>query len=266
MELGEKLKTARLEAGLSQRQLAGDMITRNMLSRIENGAARPSMDTLAYLSQRLGKSIAWFLESEAVTSPNQDVMTQARDAWEAGDWETAAAVLAAYRGPDPVFQREWELLHRLTELSRAEAAAASGRDRLALRLLESLGPMESGYCAGELERRRLLLLGTLRPGADVCSALPALDRELLLRAGDALNRGDLNRAAQLLDAAENREEPRWLYLRGQVHMAAGEYREAAAVLLQAEAAYPRECAAGLERCFRELGDYERAYHYACKQR
>ena len=37
MELGEKLRLARLEAGLSQRALCGDEITRNMLSRIENG-------------------------------------------------------------------------------------------------------------------------------------------------------------------------------------------------------------------------------------
>ena len=38
MELGEKLRQARLEAGLTQRQLCGDQITRNMLSLIENGA------------------------------------------------------------------------------------------------------------------------------------------------------------------------------------------------------------------------------------
>ena len=43
MELGEKLRLARLEAGMTQRQLCGDEITRNMLSQIENGTARPSM-------------------------------------------------------------------------------------------------------------------------------------------------------------------------------------------------------------------------------
>ena len=43
MTLGEKIKQARQEAGLSQRQLCGDAITRNMLSQIENGSARPSM-------------------------------------------------------------------------------------------------------------------------------------------------------------------------------------------------------------------------------
>ena len=49
MDLGEKLKKVRLEAGLSQRQVCGERITRNMLSQIENGSARPSMDTLRYL-------------------------------------------------------------------------------------------------------------------------------------------------------------------------------------------------------------------------
>ena len=57
MEIGQRLKQARLEMGLSQRQLCGDVITRNMLSLIENGAARPSMDTLSYLAGRLGKPL-----------------------------------------------------------------------------------------------------------------------------------------------------------------------------------------------------------------
>ena len=80
MDIGQRLKQARLEAGLSQRQLCGDVITRNMLSQIENGSARPSMDTLRYLSSRLGKPMGYFLEEDAVTSPNQQVMEQARQA------------------------------------------------------------------------------------------------------------------------------------------------------------------------------------------
>ena len=46
MELGEKLRQARMEAGLSQRQLCGEEITRNMQALIENGTAKPSMKTL----------------------------------------------------------------------------------------------------------------------------------------------------------------------------------------------------------------------------
>ena len=78
MELGKRLKAARLEAGLSQRQLCGEVITRNMLSQIENGAARPSMDTLLYLADRLGKPVAYFLDEDPVVTPNRGIMERAR--------------------------------------------------------------------------------------------------------------------------------------------------------------------------------------------
>ena len=61
MELGDKLRQARLDAGLTQRQLCGDRITRNMLSQIENGLARPSMQTLRYLAGQLKKPVSYFL-------------------------------------------------------------------------------------------------------------------------------------------------------------------------------------------------------------
>ena len=87
MELGEKLLCARQEAGLSQRQLCGDVITRNMLSQIEHGTARPSMDTLRYLASRLGKPMSFFLEEDVVTSSNLLLMQQARNCWKAGKAE-----------------------------------------------------------------------------------------------------------------------------------------------------------------------------------
>ena len=106
MELGERLRQARLEAGLSQRQLCGETITRNMLSQIENGSARPSMDTLRMLAVRLDKPISYFLEEQAVTSPNQALMAQARQA----DPGAVLALLKDYRAPDEVFDHERYLL------------------------------------------------------------------------------------------------------------------------------------------------------------
>ena len=94
MELGEKLRLARLEAGLSQRALCGDEITRNMLSRIEHGAARPSMKTLGYLAARLGKPVSYFLEEDTVCSPNQEIMTAARQLFDGKDYAGAMRALA----------------------------------------------------------------------------------------------------------------------------------------------------------------------------
>ena len=103
MDMGQKIRAARLEKGLSQRQLCENLITRNMLSQIENGLARPSMDTLSYFAARLGKSVSFFLEEDTVTSPNQNLMQQAREACRAGNWEAAVKLLEGYRAPDDTF-------------------------------------------------------------------------------------------------------------------------------------------------------------------
>ena len=61
MELGEKLRQARLAAGMSQRQLCGGEITRNMLSQIEHGTSNPSVSTLCFLAKQLGLPVSYFL-------------------------------------------------------------------------------------------------------------------------------------------------------------------------------------------------------------
>lgn len=61
MKLGEKIKALRTAKLMTQAELAGGEITRNMLSRIEHGAAQPSLDTLRYLANKLGVSPGYLL-------------------------------------------------------------------------------------------------------------------------------------------------------------------------------------------------------------
>lgn len=60
-DIGRRIREARVLAGLTQEELAGGEITRNMLSRIENGAALPSLPTLCALADRLGIPAGAFL-------------------------------------------------------------------------------------------------------------------------------------------------------------------------------------------------------------
>ena len=223
MELGEKILQTRKALGLSQRQLCGDTITRNMLSRIEHGMARPSMDTLRILAQRLDKPISYFLEDD-------------------GD----SALLGA-----------------LQKIRQAEDALAEGKHRLAERILEGLETETP-----ELTRKKQLLLAKI-PGADlekICRDLPSLDEELLLRARDAATRGDWERCRNLLGAVENPTVPEYQMLAGEMHFREGNYRTAVEHLLLAEAEFSADAVPLLEICFRELGDFKRAYEYACKQK
>ncbi len=61
MQIGKKIKSIRTSKLITQKQLAGDKITRNMLSRIENGAATPSLGTVYYLASRLNVSPGYLL-------------------------------------------------------------------------------------------------------------------------------------------------------------------------------------------------------------
>lgn len=52
--LGERIKKIRKEKGFTLQALAGEELTKGMLSLIENNKAKPSMESLAYIAKRLG--------------------------------------------------------------------------------------------------------------------------------------------------------------------------------------------------------------------
>lgn len=226
MDLGKKLKQARLEAGLSQRQLCGDTITRNMLSLIENGSAQPSMDTLRYFAQQLGKPVSFFLEEENI------LPTDTQKAWE--------------------------------QLELAEKALEERRLPYAKGLLEDAKEAcrNAGFCREELERRRLLLLYRADPRQAAAIAGQLDDAELLLRADGALADGDVARCVALLDSTSAKRTEQWIALRAESCFAQGQYAQAVEFYQKIESQSLRR----LEQCYEKLGDYKMAYHYACLQR
>ena len=64
MNLGEKIKKARISKKITQTALAGEKITRNMLSQIENEKAMPSLETLSYIAEELNLPIAYFFSKD----------------------------------------------------------------------------------------------------------------------------------------------------------------------------------------------------------
>jgi len=262
MELSQKLKQARLDAGLSQKALCGDRITRNMLSQIENGSARPSMDTLRYLASQLGKPVSYFLEDTAVTSPNQALMEQARQAAPS----EALHLLGQYQSPDPTFDRERWFLEALVCLSLAEDAIRQGKPAYAKTLLEraAVAGSRTPYYTADNERRRLLLCW--QAGEKVTeSQLPDLTEELLLRAESALREENYDRCAAYLACATTKDT-QWHYMMAQMYFAQSAYAEARPHFEAAWDHAPSICCSRLEDCCRERGDFAGAYFYACKLR
>lgn len=260
MTLGEKLKQARLDAGLSQRQLCGDVITRNMLSQIENGSARPSMATLSYLASRLEKPVSYFLEEQAVVSPNLAVMEQARNCCRAEDWGGCMAALENYQAPDEVCDNEAELMKNISCLKMARQALGEGKLPYARALLERVAQDSIYYSA--LRRQHQFLLAK----AEVETELVDLDEELLLQAAAALKKSDYDRCGDLLQAVKNKKNTRWALLKGEACFGKGDFAQAVAWYKKAENEFPEKAYPRLEECYRELGDFKLAYEYACKQR
>ena len=93
MTLGQKLRQTRLSKGLSQSQVAGDCVTRNMLSQIENDQASPSMRTLEHLAQALGVSVGWLLSDEQ-TDAAMERMRRARALFRERKYEECLALFA----------------------------------------------------------------------------------------------------------------------------------------------------------------------------
>ncbi len=257
MALGELLRQARLEAGMSQRELCGETITRNMLSRIENGAAHPSVDTLRYLASRLGKPISYFLEEETL-SPEDTAMEKARKAYADGNFSAALELVRELQ-----HREEGALLYALAAMGRAEQAIREGRLPYAAALLKEAARPECMYYTADLERRRLLLLAKATPedAVAIAAAFPKDDGELLLRGKAALMAGDPEKAARLLDAAEEQTTGEWYLLRGECCLAMGEYAKAIEYFKPVE----DQALHQLERCYEGLEDYKMAYYYAKRQ-
>ena len=257
MTLGERIKQARMEAGLSQRQLAGENMTRNMLSALEHDGANPSVATLKYLSERLCKPISYFLGEDVVAVADLQTLEQGRTAYAAGNWGQCLECLKA----DESIEGWW--LKCLSLLELAKEAIHAGRFPYGKHLLKQAAEAGERTPYFDQVRRRWILLLAKTDGGAALAQLRDEDEVLLLRAEAAMANGAYGRAQALLEAVEG-GSPRWALLMGEVLFGQKDYEKAVHYLHKAEEKYPDRTGERLEICYRELGDYKKAYYYATR--
>jgi len=61
LSLGKKIRQIRIDKKITQQELVGDFITRNMLSQIENDIATPSIKTLQYIAEHLEVPLSFLM-------------------------------------------------------------------------------------------------------------------------------------------------------------------------------------------------------------
>lgn len=173
--LGQRIKEARLAKKMTQNEVVGSFITRNMLSQIESGNAVPSMKTLTYLAKVLELPPSVLLpdttedtaasaeqgEASLLSAVPADATTfyRAKEAYLAEKDETACEALSSIL-ESPVLADEAQALFAKVALRIATARCETGNYAEALELSKSAATAATKgiYASLEVKSQALLLL------------------------------------------------------------------------------------------------------------
>jgi transcriptional regulator with XRE-family HTH domain len=289
MNLGEKIKAARVERHMTQKDVVGDYITRNMLSKIENGSATPSVKTLEYLAGALGLPAGYFMSESTGDELTPGSMASARANFKAGEYKGCIQVLEEL-DMEGGYRDEAMLLLARAKISLSKRAMTDGRYEEAIRLAkEAIAHNEDTiYQSAAFRTEALLLVArcTMELGGDFMKAMDDYqaayqDQGLgefyrLTMAEYYIDQGDLEKAKQEMDSIvrlSDATKPVYLMLQGRMELKDNQYEQAAKQLEKAEQLarttgtnfFMSGLYAMLEQCYREMDDFKKAYHYASMQ-
>ena len=280
MRIGEKIKALRQDKLMTQSELAGNHITRNMLSSIEHGTALPSLPTAQYLAERLGVPVGYLLaeDAEEPAYRKMTAMQNIRRAFSAGDWSGTLALVGAC-GADR--DDELAMIRARCEYGIAKTELLAGRLRAAAMALDRalLAADTTVYDTAWL-RQRIAVYFRYLSGVSATLDSDVLDAdeiESALDFGDELSEYIL--ALEQLERDDIRAAERFAE-RHQGSLFAA--RLAALLQMKNEEYAPAQTAlerllgreeltfgpllyevfGDLERCYRENDDYKRAYEFS----
>ena len=199
-QLGQRLREARVAAGLSQAQLGAPYYTRAHVSAIELGKIRPAMKSLEHMAAKLGRPASYFMQDAAVERTRRELEFDVDRVVALASRTTAAECV---RDADELLERDV-----LSSRQRARLHVARGR---ALNLTER----------GSEALRDLTIAQRLAAQLDDPSLARTLDYEL---ASATRGSGDSRRARELLRtllSALERDNDRDRLLRVRVLQALG---------------------------------------------
>ncbi len=280
MNIGERIRELRVSKLMTQSDLAGDRITRNMLSCIENGTANPSLSTILYLAGRLNVP-AGFLLAEAgdeIVYRKISNLSNIKRAYTAGDlWGCRSLCISGCPEPDD----EISLLLANCDAGIAVEEFENGRLRSSCRFFdEALGyaektiyPTDAVTASARVYFRYMERISHTLYSDMLDSETPEelKSNSMLaayLDAWDDLDAGNPESARSFLQAADP-DSFEATHIRIRSLMLEGDYRQAQRILagllkegtpLYTVALYTVLCE--LEVCCREIEDFKGAYNYA----
>ena len=272
MQLGDKIRERRREVGMTQAELAGDTVTRNMLSQIEGGKASPSLSTLAMLAERLSVPIGYFFceKGEEILDRKAGVMARLSRLFRAGSYAECLRVFEKELG-----ECDDELGYMMASCAYFCGLRAwkNGSFETAVAYLSSAEDyvQETAYPADWILAGCRLLIPI---GANVQAPLLEFNEHAYI---DSLRRAGCLDVFCYLTEREGYafENPYYeMHLRGRKLLRESHFSEALALFSEIEKHKGEDeitayllirTYADMEIAYRELGDYEGAYRYSTKR-
>ena len=269
MTLGERIKTARISAGLSQSELAGEQITRNMLSAIETDKATPSLATLNHIATKLELPMTYFFSDNPYADKKLTVIEKIKDNFRRENYEYCKDLILRIDYIDD--ELAYLLANCYFELGRKKVF--SGALKLAR---EDFGLMNSYASRTIYDTKRIKMLSMMYSAVAANVQAPLLEFENEEFEKCLINSFDFEFYKYLLqDNSYNYVNTEYkLHLEAKELIRARKYSNALKLLLQIEnekmkSAYNSYLIFGvysdLEICYKQLADYENAYRYASKR-
>ncbi len=270
--IGERIRDCRKKRGMTQAALAGNFITRNMLSRIENGDALPSLPTLLYLAEKLEISPAFFLEEKETffSSALAEILPTMRKSFEEGRFDRVVSVFLN-SGAEADNEAAALLMYAYLEQARREFRSGS------FSLFPKSAKAVHAYAEKTIFPTQNVLaeLSLMEAVADNLQAPRiSLDCEQYLRLSEEALSSDLYHYIVEDTAFNYISDKCRRHMEARGRMTRRDYRNAITILLALEEERADEdfsafmlyrLYADLELCYKELRNFERAYHYSSRR-
>lgn len=273
MTLGQKLRALRKQKKMTQSALAGTEITRNMLSRIENDDALPSLPTLLYLADRLHVPAGYFLSDKAslIAYKKEEFLPALKHWYSLGNYKE---VVRLYRRDFEEADDEVALIVAKSALECAREALHRGTVKAADKYLALAKEMKEKtiYADSRLDALIALLSATLENIQLPKFALAGSAYEAL--SGDAMWRELYLYLTEKTEDYNFRDPHFAAHIAAKKLLSSGKYREALSALsaIEEQRSMPGfsvlvlfRLYGDIEACHKELGNYEEAYRYASKR-
>ena len=287
MNIGERIRELRISKLMTQADLAGDHITRNMLSCIENGSANPSLSTIVYIAGRLGVPAGFLLaeQGDEMAYRKMSNLSNIKKAYTTGDVQSCRSLcLSGCPEPDD----EISLLLANCDAEIAAEEFWSGRLRSSCRFFdEALSYAEKTIYSTDaieaeirvyfrfMERISHTLYSDLLDEEKTLSVKSNSTVSRYLDALDTLDNGDATIAQDLIEQLSQTSKNSFFEanLQSKVLILQKNYKQAQKALLQLlqDDETPLNkielytVLGDLEVCCRESEDYKNAYRYASEK-